>query len=77
MSEEALAVDSTEHTVSPQAGTVYSWFSVPSDGGTPDDFPLVATCAGCLKPIVCRRRGAPWERRAAGEEITEPTDRDF
>jgi hypothetical protein len=70
------AVDSGEHTVSPQRDTIYSWCGMVSDGHM-NDFPLQAMCAQCGQPIVRRRWGAPWEHRPPGEAITEPAEPDF
>jgi hypothetical protein len=69
-------VADSRHVIVPQAGTVYGWHSMPSDGQTSSDFPLSAFCA-CGQPIVRKTWRDEWAHRDPDaplpEEPAEPT----
>jgi len=64
-----------DHEVRPQAGTVYSWSGLPSQGKTESDFPLTAACLTCGRFIIRQTLGKPWEHRPPdAEPVAEPAD---
>jgi hypothetical protein len=63
-----------DHDVKPQAGTIYAWNGLASDGRSSSDYPLTGNCT-CGQFIVRPAHGAPWRHRAPDEApITGPAD---
>jgi len=57
-----------EHEIRPQAGTVYGWHGLESDGQSSSDYPLTATCVGCGQFIIRRTPTDAWQHRAPDAE---------
>lgn len=57
-----------DHEIRPQAGTVYGWHGLESDGQSSSDFPLTAACVGCGQFIIRRTPKDAWQHRAPDAE---------
>ena len=61
-----------DHEVQPQAGTVYAWNGLESDGRASSDYPLTANCT-CGQFIVRETPASAWRHRADDEApVTGP-----
>ncbi len=71
-------MDSGHEPSTPQAGTVYSWCSLPSDGRSASDYPLSAACATCGRFIVRPLITSGWQHRADdAEPVAEPAQTEW